>query len=63
MLDLDTFTGDTGVALDNKFVGYGACTRHLRLSGSSISTSYVFFWAGDDANAVSGSESVLTGAF
>jgi hypothetical protein len=58
--DLDTFTGivNTGVAaLDNKFVGYGAQTSQVP-SGSSISTSYVF-WAGDDTNAVSGSESVL----
>jgi hypothetical protein len=59
--DLDTFTGivNTGVAaLDNKFVGYGAAQTSQVPSGSSISTSYVF-WAGDDTNAVSGSESVL----
>jgi hypothetical protein len=57
--DLDTFTGivNTGVAADNKFVGYGAAQTSQVPSGSSISTSYVF-WA-DDTNAVSGSESVL----
>jgi hypothetical protein len=45
--DLDTFTGivNTGVAaLDNKFVGYGAAQTSQVPSGSSISTSYVF-WA------------------
>jgi hypothetical protein len=59
--DLDTFTGivNTGVAaLDNKFVGYGGAQTYQVPSGSLIDTSYVF-WAGDDTNTVSGSESIL----
>jgi hypothetical protein len=46
--DLDTFTGivNTGVSIRQSLLDM-VVHRHLSPSGSSISTSYVF-WAGDD---------------